>query len=122
MFELTTYFDKAKQLNEKLITSYDLEITLTDSHTITLKNENCKVEFSTGRYYLDFHFFLTTSSPERKYSVIELFEMENIVVKEVLNEKEQSIAKELTDEIERYLYIYSVILQRKLIKYITSSV
>lgn len=122
MFELTKYFEKTKLLNKELIDSYGLEITLADKNTITLKNQYCKIEFATGRYYLDFHFFLTTTVDNKRYTAIELFEKENIIVKEILNEIEQYSAKNISDEIERYIYIYSIILRKKLTDYLIKHV
>jgi hypothetical protein len=117
MFELTEYISKTKSLNEELVNSYGVEIFLKNEHMITLENKNCKVEFVTGKYYLDFLFFISTHIDNKKYGAIELFEKENIIVKDVLSDLEQFIAKGLTDDIERYIYIYSIIIQKKLLKY-----
>lgn len=120
MFELTNYLQKATSFNEEIIDLYNMRIYLADDNCITIKNQYCQVEFSTGKYYLDFQFFLTVfdGAKSKKMNSIELFEINKIVVKEVLDSGEQQRAKAMTDEIERYLYIYAIVLKRKLSSYL----
>jgi hypothetical protein len=120
MFELTNYLQKATSFNEEIVGLYNMHISLADSNCITMKNQYCQVEFSTGKYYLDFQFFLTVfdGTKSKKMNSIELFDINKIVVKEVLDSNEQQKAKAMTDEIERYLYIYAIVLKKKLSRYL----
>ena len=124
MFELANYLQKATSFNEEIIGLYNMRIYLADDNCITIKNQYCQVEFSTGKYYLDFRFFLTVFDgvKPKKMNSIELFDINKIVVKEVLDANEQQRAKAMKDEIERYLYIYAIVLKRKLGSYLENRI
>jgi hypothetical protein len=117
MYELKAYVEIATKLFEELIIKYDIEVFHPHPHSIILKNEACKIEFTTGRYDFEFQVSLTTFFDNKEYLSYQLFEKENIKTKEVLTAEEINFQANLKDDVERYLYIYSIIFKRKLSKY-----
>lgn len=121
MFELENYLEYAKLLNEEIVKKHNIQVELHSSNCIILYNKNCKIEFITGRYYVDFLFFLTIKQGniEKKYSASEVFEQEKIItVKGILTDNQMQEANSMNDKIKKYIYIYSIVIKEKLTKYL----
>jgi hypothetical protein len=114
MNNLSKYLDDTISYNHEIISDYGLKIELTHSNMIVLRGIEFSIQFTTGRYDIEFRcdIIVTKRESQTSMNMIDLFEKCNINLSEIFNEEEIEIYKKISDEIKSYLFWYSIILKK----------
>jgi hypothetical protein len=110
MYELTNYCDKVKLYFKDIIAAHKMTLSMFGSNLIYLDGEKCIIEFSTGRYYLDFGVLFTDPSTKKQYSLLQALEKKGLMGVDIFTKEQVKKLDHTKDEIERSILSSSFVI------------
>lgn len=101
-----------KKHYDVLILRYSLEINQNMTYEIQLANKTTTVILSFNKYYDDLQTFFLNNKKKQSIGLINILFLKNLIGVKVLNTEESILKNSLDSELEKKIYVSSIILKK----------